>query len=260
MIAFQSSHQQPKMTLIQSYTLDLVSSGRDDAEIVDGLEQYYSKLGNGFDEELAKLNAELELHKAAARELEAQEIILPASENDDLSNYFLECIYQQRKSLRHQLLTMRNNPVANNSSAQNTSQAKDPNMSYMSKTSTAGGTKKTISNVFNNSLLNIYINTVKTGSQQEIEQFSQIEKQKLVQLLSTNNELLTYIFDKMFKNMKKQDKSQARTTRGGDINNLQRSQAEILHALLNLDTPPAYDTVPNEGQNAFQSFNNQAKN
>lgn len=76
-------------------------------------------------------------------------------------------------------------------------------MSYMSKTSTGGGTKKTISNVFNNSLLNIYINTVKTGSQEEIEQFSQIEKQKLVQLLSTNNELLTYIFDKMFKSMKK---------------------------------------------------------
>ena len=66
---------------------------------------------------------------------------------------------------------MRHNPVTNNSSAQNTSQIKDPNMSYMSKTS-AGGTKKTISNVFNNSLLNIYINTVKTGSQEEIEQFS----------------------------------------------------------------------------------------
>jgi hypothetical protein len=102
------------MTLIQSYTLNLVSSGRDDAEIVDGLEQYYSKLGNGFDEELAKLNAELELHKAAARELEAQEIILPASENDDLSNYFLECIYQQ-------LLTMRHNPVPNNLSQSNNS-------------------------------------------------------------------------------------------------------------------------------------------
>jgi hypothetical protein len=64
-----------------------------------------------------------------------------------------------------------------------------------------------MSNVFNNSLLNIYINTVKTGSQDEIEQFSQIEKQKLVQLLSTNNELLAFMFDKMFKNMKK-DKRQ----------------------------------------------------
>jgi hypothetical protein len=50
----------------------------------------------------------------------------------------------------------------------------------MSKTSENNGGKKTISNVFNNSLLNIYINTVKTGSQEEIEQFSQIEKQKLV--------------------------------------------------------------------------------
>ena len=91
----------------------MLASGRDDAEIVDGLEQYYSKLGNGFDQELAKLNAELELHKAAARELEAQEIVLPASENDDLSNYFIECIYQERKSLRHQLLTMRHNPMPN---------------------------------------------------------------------------------------------------------------------------------------------------
>ena len=63
-----------------------------------------------------------------------------------------------------------------------------------------------MSNVFNNSLLNIYINTVKTGSQDEIEQFSQIEKQKLVQLLSTNNELLGFMFDKMFKNNKKDKK------------------------------------------------------
>ena len=47
-------------------------------------------------------------------------------------------------------------------------------MSYMSKTSASK--QKTMSNVFNNSLLNIYINTVKTGSQEEIEQFSQIEK------------------------------------------------------------------------------------
>jgi hypothetical protein len=36
--------------------------------------------------------------------------------------------------------------------------------------------RKTVSNTFNNSLLNIYINTVKTGSQEEIEKFSQIEK------------------------------------------------------------------------------------
>jgi len=72
-----------------------------------------------------------------------------------------------------------------------------------SQTIKEGTARKTVSNVYNNSLLNIYINTVKTGSQEEIEQFSQIEKQKLVQLLSTNNELLTFMFDKMFKNNKK---------------------------------------------------------
>jgi hypothetical protein len=127
------------------------------------------------------------MHKAAARELEAQEVILPASENDDLSNYFLDCVYQERKSLRHQLLTMRHGSTGGRG--------------------LASQKKSTMSNVFNNSLLNIYINTVKTGSQDEIEQFSQIEKQKLVQLLSTNNELLAFMFDKMFKNMKK-DKRQ----------------------------------------------------
>jgi hypothetical protein len=119
-------------------------------------------------------------------------------------------------------------------------------MSYMSKTSASK--QKTMSNVFNNSLLNIYINTVKTGSQEEIEQFSQIEKQKLVQLLSTNNELLTYIFDKMFKNMKKSDKGKAlhsKTDRSREVNNVQRSQADIFHALLNLE---ANDTNYEDGR------------
>jgi hypothetical protein len=30
--------------MIQQYTLDLLNSGRDDAEIVDGLESYFAKL------------------------------------------------------------------------------------------------------------------------------------------------------------------------------------------------------------------------
>ena len=93
-----------------------------------------------------------------------------------------------------------------------------------------------MSNVFNNSLLNIYINTVKTGSQDEIEQFSQIEKQKLVQLLSTNNELLAFIFDKMFKNTKKVKKDK------GEI----RSQADLIEALM--DREKKDTTVGYEGQ------------
>ena len=111
---------------------------------MDGLESYFAKLHKGFDLELLAVQQELEVHKAAARELEAQEVILPAAESDDLSNYFLECIYQERKSLRHQLLTMRNG----------TNIARGGTQSQ----------RKTMGNVFNNSLLNIYINTVKTGS------------------------------------------------------------------------------------------------
>ena len=91
-----------------------------------------------------------------------------------------------------------------------------------------------MSNVFNNSLLNIYINTVKTGSQDEIEKFSQIEKQKLVQLLSTNNELLDFMFDKMFKNTKKVKKDK------GEI----RNQADLIEALMDRerkDTNAGYE-------------------
>ena len=49
-------------------------------------------------------------------------------------------------------------------------------------------------------LLQTYLNIVKTGAPEEIERFSQIERQKLVELLVTNQELLNFMFDKMFKN------------------------------------------------------------
>lgn len=44
------------------------------------------------------------------------------------------------------------------------------------------------------------MNIVKTGAPEEIEKFSQIERQKLVELLVTNQELLNFMFDRMFKN------------------------------------------------------------
>lgn len=53
------------------------------------------------------LQEELELAKAEARQMEAEEYVSPACEVDDLSNFFLECVYEQRKSLRHQLLTLK---------------------------------------------------------------------------------------------------------------------------------------------------------
>lgn len=51
------------------------------------------------------------------------------------------------------------------------------------------------------SLLQTYLRIVKTGTPSEIDQFSHIERQKLVELLTTNKELLCHMFDKMFRNM-----------------------------------------------------------
>lgn len=50
-------------------------------------------------------------------------------------------------------------------------------------------------------LLETYMQIVKTGAPGEIDRFSKIERQKLVELLCTNTELLNFIFDKMFFNM-----------------------------------------------------------
>jgi hypothetical protein len=49
-------------------------------------------------------------------------------------------------------------------------------------------------------LLETYLKIVKTGAPEEIERFSQIERQKLVELLVTNTDLLNFMFDKMFRN------------------------------------------------------------
>ncbi|CDW88332.1 UNKNOWN [Stylonychia lemnae] len=188
--------------VLQQFVIDLINSGRSDPEIVESIEQYYNKLSSNSDDEILRLREELEIQKALTRQLQADEVVIPAVDQDDLSNYFLECVYEQRKSLRHQLVTMRNsfkNPNAANNTTVNTTV--NLNASKLTQNS---GNGKTVSNVFNNSLLNTYINTVKTGSQEEIEQFSQIEKQKLVQLLVTNSELLNFMFDKMFKNKKSQ--------------------------------------------------------
>lgn len=53
-------------------------------------------------------------------------------------------------------------------------------------------------------LLDTYMNIVKTGAPAEINNFSKIERQKLVELLCTNQDLLNFIFDKMFFNNKKE--------------------------------------------------------
>jgi len=77
--------------------------------------------------------------------MQADEYVVPAFDLDDLSNFFLDCVFQYRKSLRHQLITMK---------------GKNKDQSLLINISSS----KTASNVFNNSLLNTYMSTVKTGS------------------------------------------------------------------------------------------------
>ena len=47
-------------------------------------------------------------------------------------------------------------------------------------------------------LLETYMRIVKTWHPDEIELFSKIERQKLVELLCTNQDLLNFMFDKVF--------------------------------------------------------------
>lgn len=47
-------------------------------------------------------------------------------------------------------------------------------------------------------LLDTYLRIVQKGAPEEIDRFSKIERQKLVELLCTNQDLLNHIFDTMF--------------------------------------------------------------
>jgi hypothetical protein len=45
------------------------------------------------DSEVMLLQEEIEKEKAISRQIQAEEVVLPASTMDDLSNYFLDCVY-----------------------------------------------------------------------------------------------------------------------------------------------------------------------
>lgn len=98
------------------------------------------------------------------------ELCTKANDLDYLSDLFIECVHAQRKSLRQKLVRMRTN------GNQGDDQQK--------------------------SLLQTYLQIVKTGAPEEIERFSKFERQKLVELLSTNQDLLNHMHDKMFNNMR----------------------------------------------------------
>ena len=94
--------------------------------------------------------------EAEDRGTQADELCIPKAELDNLSNFFLECVFQQRKALRQKLIKMKE-------SEESTAESEE-----------------------NSKLLDTYLNIVRTGSPEHIERFSRIERQKLVELLCTN--------------------------------------------------------------------------
>ena len=77
-----------------------MSSGRTDEEIVSDIEAYYHQLCTNCDQEILRLREELEIVQAEERTALADDLVVPKSDLDNLSNFFLDCVYAQRKSLR----------------------------------------------------------------------------------------------------------------------------------------------------------------
>jgi len=92
------------------------------------------------------LQDQIEMEKGRYREEAANEVCTKANELDHLSDLFIECVHAQRKSLRQKLVRMR----SNNPAYQGDDQPK--------------------------SLLQTYLQIVKTGAPDEIERFSKFER------------------------------------------------------------------------------------
>lgn len=141
--------------------------------------------------------------KAEERTALADDLVVPKSDLDNLSNFFLDCVYAQRKSLRQKLLKIKMNDSMKGSLVENEfgSIMSQGGQSIMDGGSTGGR---------HNKLLETYMRIVKTGAPEEIEQFSKIERQKLVELLCTNQDLLNFMFDKMFVHVNEPQESSSR--------------------------------------------------
>lgn len=120
-----------------------MSSGRMDREIVGDLESYYHQLCTNCDQEILRLREELKLAEAEERTTMAEDLVIPMSDLDNLSNFFLDCVYAEKKNLRQKLIRM------------NFEEDNDPKQTK---------------------LLETYMKIVKTGAPEEIDQFSKIER------------------------------------------------------------------------------------
>ena len=107
------SHQQDwennfsNKTVLCQYVNDLITSGKSENEVIDGIEAYYHTLVSNCDNEIVDLKEELEFQRAAFREESADEVYMKSSELDELSNIFIDCIFAERKTLRQQLVKMK---------------------------------------------------------------------------------------------------------------------------------------------------------
>lgn len=87
-------------SILKHYTKQLMSSGRMDREIVGDLENYYHQLCTNCDQEILRLREELKLAEAEERTTMAEDLVIPMSDLDNLSNFFLDCVYAEKKNLR----------------------------------------------------------------------------------------------------------------------------------------------------------------
>lgn len=171
--------------MLRQFVQDLIASEKSEWEMTRDLETYYDQLTKNCDNEIIDLKEQLEIEKAGIREEAAEEVFLKANELDDLSNIFIDCIHSHRKTLRNQLIRIKTTPGNSRQQAKSFEQSRN----------SLNATMKPRPN-----LLETYLRIVQTGGPEEIEKFSQVERQKLVELLVTNQELLNFMFDKMFRN------------------------------------------------------------
>ena len=79
-------------------------------EVTYDVQNYFHQISEHCNREILELQEQLEVEKAAFREEQADEVIMKADEIEELSNIFIDCIHEQRKTLRQQLLKKRNRP------------------------------------------------------------------------------------------------------------------------------------------------------
>jgi DNA-binding protein H-NS len=79
-------------------------------EVTNDVTAYFHQISEHCNHEILELQEQLEMEKAAFREEQADEVVMKADEIEELSNIFIDCIHEQRKTLRQQLLKKRSRP------------------------------------------------------------------------------------------------------------------------------------------------------